>query len=65
MIEYMQVLTTVDSIEEAERLGRGITGAPSCMCSDRWTHPFPVLVARQARRCAGVAFAHKDDYGAP
>jgi periplasmic divalent cation tolerance protein len=32
MTEYMQVLTTVDSAEEAERLGRGITGARLAAC---------------------------------
>ena len=29
MTEYMQVLTTVDSTEEAERLGRSITARAS------------------------------------
>ena len=32
MTEYMQVLTTVDSTEEAERLGRSITGARLAAC---------------------------------
>jgi len=29
---YMQVHTTVDSVEEAERLGRSITGARLAAC---------------------------------
>ncbi len=32
MSDYMQVVTTVDSIEEAERLGRSITGARLAAC---------------------------------
>ena len=32
MTEYMQVLTTVASTEEAERLGRSITGARLAAC---------------------------------
>jgi periplasmic divalent cation tolerance protein len=32
MTEYMQVLTTIDSNEEAERLGRSITGARLAAC---------------------------------
>ena len=32
MTEHMQVLTTVDSTEEAERLGRSITGARLAAC---------------------------------
>ena len=32
MAEYMQVVTTVDSEEEAERLARGITGARLAAC---------------------------------
>jgi periplasmic divalent cation tolerance protein len=32
MTEYMQVLTTIDSTEEAERLGRSITGARLAAC---------------------------------
>ena|ERR1039457_703448 len=32
MPDYMQVLTTVDSAEEAERLGRSITGARLAAC---------------------------------
>jgi len=32
MTDYMQVLTTVDSAEEAETLGRSITGARLAAC---------------------------------
>ena len=32
MADYAQVLTTVDSAEEAERLGRSITGARLAAC---------------------------------
>ena len=32
MTEYMQVLTTVESPDEAERLGRSITGARLAAC---------------------------------
>jgi hypothetical protein len=32
MTEYMQVLTTVDSADEAERLGRSITSARLAAC---------------------------------
>ena len=31
-MEYMQVLTTADSTDEAERLGRSITGARLAAC---------------------------------
>lgn len=45
MADFMQVVTAIDSEDAAERLARGITGAPRRLRSDR--RPYQVALLRR------------------